>query len=88
MAIQQLAYDNQPRILVSKETGEPIQFDDEVIVDTEEGRVTVTGGYAPHKPGSTGRVHVRIQTESGGDYHREWFPSVIGAEWRSLEESA
>ncbi len=51
------------------------------VVTTFRGEsVVVTGGKAPHKPGSTGKVYVRFEAEKrvGGG---EFFPSVIGARW-------
>lgn len=40
--------------------------------------VQLVGGSAPHKPGSTGRVHV---IREGTDYDTEYFPSVINCRW-------
>ena len=34
----------------------------------------------PHKPSSTGRVYVKLYGQSS--WAREFFPSVIGGEWR------
>jgi hypothetical protein len=39
----------------------------------------VTGWAEPHKPSSTGRIHVRAMSERG--YFTEYFPEVIGASW-------
>ena len=41
---------------------------------------TVVGMREPHKPGSTGRVIVKL---NGNE--REFFPGVIGAEWKGEE---
>ena len=40
--------------------------------------LTLTGMAPPHKPSSTGRVYVTAQFGTKGEY----FPSVIGGEWR------
>jgi hypothetical protein len=39
----------------------------------------VTGWAEPHKPASTGRIHVRAMSERGN--FAEYFPGVIGASW-------
>lgn len=39
----------------------------------------ITGWAEPHKPASTGRVHVKTMDERG--YFFEYFPGVIGADW-------
>ena len=37
----------------------------------------------PHKPGSTGRIHV---THAGTNCTREFFPSVLNLHWKALKE--
>lgn len=52
------------------------------VVSTFRGElVTVTGGRAPDRPGSAGRVYVR--SEKG--HEMEYYPSVINAEWREAK---
>lgn len=44
-------------------------------VTTSNGEVgTLVGWREPHKPGSTGRVYVRLPRLS---YDCEWYPSVV-----------
>jgi hypothetical protein len=64
-----------------------------VAVDVGEKRVTsrnetvmVTGGKAPHKEASSGRVWCDIIVDEEGNelikfISTEWFPSVIGCHW-------
>ena len=40
-------------------------------------KAEVRGMYQPHHPGSTGRVFLRFEDGSEGEY----FPSVINAQW-------
>ena len=48
-------------------------------VDTFRGeKATVLAMYQPHHPGSTGRVFLRFEDSSEGEY----FPNVINAKWR------
>lgn len=56
--------------------------DTEVILPNSESKVKVVGGSAPHKPSSTGRVHVKFEDKSDMSY----FPSVVGARWVKLPE--
>jgi hypothetical protein len=44
-------------------------------------KLTLTGWREPHKPSSTGRVFVT------GNYVGEFFPSVIGGEFREENEN-
>lgn len=75
-------YDGAQVVLVEKSSGRPIHagtvtttFRDEVVV--------ITGARPPHKPSSTGRVYCREQYPNApGAYPREFFPSVVRAEWR------
>ena len=43
---------------------------------------TLEGGTPPHKPASTGRVHVRQ-----GECSREFFPGVFNLEWGELNNA-
>jgi len=63
--------------LIYWETREPVQVGD--VVHLRGNPFTVTGWVEPHKPASTGRVHIRAMSERG--YFSEYFPSVIGAVW-------
>jgi hypothetical protein len=57
-----------PCTLVDETTGEPVCFGD------KRDYMTVTGGSAPHKPSSTGRVYVR-------EYASGYYPCVVKAKW-------
>jgi len=46
-----------------------------------KGKYFIQGGYAPHKPSSTGRVHVKM--ENGGT--REMFPTVFNMKWKEVK---
>jgi len=59
------------------ESGKRVEIGD--VVNMRDGdTATVTGGSAPHKPGSTGRIYVRM---SGVSTEMPFFPSVCGARW-------
>lgn len=47
------------------------------VVDFRGDPVIVTGGRAPHKPGSTGFIFTA---------HREFYASVVNAEWVKMPE--
>lgn len=64
--IESTNYAGQRCVLVGK-SGRPLK------VGSRVRGMVVTGGSAPHKPDSSGRVYVK------GD--REYFPGVVGAEW-------
>lgn len=64
-------------VLVDARTGDPICAGSERLAG-KTGRVVVTGGEPPLHRGSTGRVRV-VERLSG--LTREYFPSVVGAEW-------
>jgi hypothetical protein len=63
--------------LIYEQTGQPVTVGD--IVHINNRPYTVTGWAEPHKPASTGRVHVRAMSEHA--YFTEYFPAVIGAGW-------
>ena len=49
------------------------------IFTTEEGTIySLTGGKAPHKPSSTGRIYVKTPNY---EYGREFFPGVLDLQW-------
>lgn len=68
--------------LIYTETGTEVKVGD--LVETSKGvRVTVAIVEKPHKPSSTGRVHVQAVNATFG---QSFFPSVIGAEWVERED--
>lgn len=67
--------------LVNEQTYEEVCVGDVVHSfrdDEKDIAWTVTGGRAPHKAGSTGRVYVRRVGETGDE---QFFPSVFGLAW-------
>lgn len=63
--------------LIYTTTGAPAKLGD--IVETFRGeRAVLLGIQQPHKPSSTGRVYIQLE---GSRASREFFPSVINAEW-------
>lgn len=68
--------------LVYKRSGSEVKIGD--IASTFRGeQVRVSDFTPPHKPSSTGRVYVQF-LDSDSDspvFTREFFPSVIEAEW-------
>jgi hypothetical protein len=44
----------------------------------------IMGICKPHSPASTGRVQVQSMNEN--KYFREYFPSVVGADWINRED--
>ncbi len=59
-------------------TDTPVQMGDKVT--TFRGEVYYVAGWRePHKPGSTGRVHV---DNDHAEWVQEFFPSVFRMEWR------
>jgi len=73
-------------ILLDSDTGEPVKIGS-YYKDRDCAPMKLTGGYAPHKPSSSGKVHVEIEYD-GQTHSREFYPSVINAEWRELELKA
>ena len=68
---------NRTCTLVYVKGGKPVPMDD--IVTLRDGqRVKITGGRAPHKPGSTGRVWVQ---DLANGAETEFFPGVVDAQW-------
>lgn len=69
-----LVYTNQ----VDLKTGRPVEVKvGDVVTDFRGDVWTVKGFTAPHRPGSTGRVH--CADKDGFD--RAFYPGVIDAEW-------
>lgn len=67
--------------LVNAKTGAELRVGERV--STGDGRQGVLEHFrAPHKPSSTGRVVVRLD---GAEFQREWYPSVIGAQFKIVE---
>lgn len=65
------------RTLVYAQDGAPVCTGD-LLVSSEN--YIVTGGSAPHKPGSTGRVYV---TSVGHPGAHEFFPGVFNLRWET-----
>lgn len=63
--------------LVYTDTGAPVRVGDQVQTFRGE-RATLLMITEPHKPASTGRVYIQF---ADGGASREFFPSVIGADW-------
>lgn len=62
------------RTLVHAATNVPVQMNEPVIED--DRKLIVTGGRAPHKQGSSGRIWVK----EGKTLH-EWFSHVCEMKW-------
>lgn len=62
------------RTLVHIATGFPVQMNERVVED--DRKLMITGGRAPHKSGSSGRVWVKE-----GKALYEWFPHVCDMKW-------
>lgn len=68
--------------LVYKKTQLPMNIGDKVLLPPFAEQATVTYFREPHKPSSEGKMSVRYG--SGGE--REFYVSVIGAEWIERED--
>lgn len=68
--------------LVDMETKAPANIGDRVRTFRDESG-TLMRMERPHKPGSTGRVYVRMD---GDTSEREFFPSVVNLEWIERED--
>lgn len=66
--------------LVDEQTLTPIREGD---IRTTRGdeQHRVTGGRAPHKPGSSGKVWTALVSDGDGKWTSEFYPAVIGAKW-------
>ena len=71
---------DQGMTLVTEDDGMPVTVGQRLTTFRGE-EVRVTGGSAPHKPSSTGRVRVTID-----DGETEFFPGVIKTRW--IEDAA
>lgn len=72
MHITGIGYDNQPWLLVEKESQRLVQRG-EILKDFRGETLRIVGGSAPHKPSSTGRIR------TGED--QTFYPSVVGCVW-------
>ena len=61
------------KTLINSKTLEPVRMGETIQCSRGES-YTITGGRAPHKPSSTGRVWVK-------EVSQEYFPTVFGLEW-------
>ena len=64
--------------LINTTTRQPINTG-AIVQDFHGTRWVLEGGRPPHKPSSTGFVWVR--SVDGRGLSREFYPSVIGAQW-------
>lgn len=69
-------YSGQLCVLVDEVTGQPIELESTRQL-SDGDLVKLTGGDAPHKPSSEGKVWV----SNGGRYDRHYYAGVIGAMW-------
>lgn len=69
-------WSGKTRTLVHEGTGKPVTVG-ETVTDFRGDKATVTGGEAPHKQGSTGRVYVKQN-----EHEAQYFPSVFELEWK------
>jgi len=74
--------------LVYIKTGNEVKVGD--IVETGKGEEVVVEYFAePHKPSSSGKVSVKPNRKQGEDeviFSREFFVSIIDAEWIERED--
>ena len=82
--IESKDYSGRTCRLVHIKTGEPVAVGAAANLRNEPGW-TISGGRAPHKPGSTGRVWVQDPRTSA---EREYFPGVVDAQWMPLHITA
>ncbi len=64
---------SEMKTLFNMTTGEPVRVGD-IVTDFRGETCTISGGRAPHKPSSTGRVWVE-------EFSQEYFPGVFNLEW-------
>jgi hypothetical protein len=65
--------------LINRKTGKPL-VTGEIVRTTQGQNAIFTGGREPHHAASTGRVWLKLLNDPS--FEREFFPSVIDAEWR------
>lgn len=71
------------RLVYEAEPDREVKVGDEVIL--KDGEICfVQVIEKPHKPSSTGRVHVKGRRKD--DFTHSFFPSVIGARWIERED--
>lgn len=71
--ITSVGYDGKRWLLLREDGTERGLHKGEAVRSFRGEHAVITGGRAPHKPGSTGKVW----TEGGGEY----YPSVFGLRW-------
>jgi hypothetical protein len=83
MTIRSKDYAGRTCELVHVKTGKPISEGTAVTLRDDE-HWQITGGRAPHHPGSTGRVYVRLLDIAESERQlrtTEFFPGVVDAQW-------
>jgi hypothetical protein len=75
--IQSKDYAGRTCTLVSTKTGKPVMQGDLAPLSGAHNCI-VSGGRAPHKPSSSGKVWVQDRHNSS---ESEFYPSVIDAQW-------
>lgn len=90
MPINSTNYEGVLCHLCDSATKRPIYSGDEIITKSLHERVEITGGCAPHKPSSEGKVWIRPLDDKprNGTGEREVFTSVCGAEWVAANAGA
>jgi len=82
--IQSKDFEGRICVLIDQSTGKMLSNGD--TVKTFRGEcLRLTGGRAPHKPSSEGKVWVQ---EPGRAFGAEYYAGVIGAQWVRLDETS
>lgn len=76
--VTSIGWDGAMWTLVHKADGSPVECGESYADDT--GTTTIAGGDAPHKPSSSGYVHVRDRQLFGNGSPR-YYAHVFGMEW-------
>ena len=71
--VTSVGYDGKLWLLVHEDASTQGVYEGEAVRSYRGEDCVLTGGRAPHKPGSTGKVW----TSDGGEY----YPSVFGLRW-------
>lgn len=80
MPIKSKNYAGEAMTLVLEDDGQPVEAG--MILTSGRGeRYRVTGGRAPHKPGSTGKVWCQGVDQAGDNSTIEFYPGVVKAMW-------
>lgn len=66
--------------LVHNETGALISIGDDVTTFRGDTGI-LKDAFEPHKPDSTGRVYVQLDSKKDHILYDNFFPSVINAKW-------